>query len=198
MKLKGDWHVNRRKFLHSVGTGTIVLGSLPLLAGKMRAEGDDEMHKGFRFVVRSSGAGTNKLLVSGDGRFDLDDGDIEGGGSFDHFTVTPPAPFPIVATGTWKARRFVSFALATVHPPSDPQGTHGVYQAGVLKFEADFHPIGEATIKDVSMEVVCNLGSAGASTGLDEGVYLTFPDGTTYVPEGIGVTVFNTNHEPGE
>jgi hypothetical protein len=157
-------------------------------------------HKGFRFVVRSSGAGTDKLLLSGDGRFDLDEGgDIEGGGSFDQFTLTPPAPFPVVARGSWKARKFVSFALATVHPASNPEGTHGVYQAGVLKFTADFRPMKDATVKDVSMEVVCNLGSAGASTpGLDEGVYVTFPDGTAYVPEGIGVTIFNINHEPGE
>jgi hypothetical protein len=100
--------MKRRKFLRGAGTGTIVLGSLPLLGGKVRAGGDDgENHKGFRFVVRSSGAGTNNLLLSGDGRVDPDEGgDIEGGGSFDQFTLTPPAPFPVVATGTWKARKF--------------------------------------------------------------------------------------------
>jgi len=59
--------------------------------------------------------------------------------------------------------------------------------------------MGDATVKDVSMEVVCNLGSAGASTpGLDEGVYVTYPDGTSNVPEGVCVTIFNINHEPGE
>ena len=43
---------------------------------------------------------------------------------------------------------------------------------------------------DVLLEIVCNLGPAGASTpGKDEGVYLTF-EGVAFEPKGIGITLF--------
>ena len=75
MKRKGEWDMNRRKFLQSAGTGTIALGSLPLLAGKAWAGNDEE--KGFQFLVASFGPGTNRLLITGNGTFDTD-GNVEG------------------------------------------------------------------------------------------------------------------------
>ena len=115
--------MNRRKFLERAGTGTLALGSVPLLAGKAWG-GQSGQDRGFRFVVDSFGPGTDRLLFSGDGHFDLD-GHVEGGGNFDHFQAMMGTPAPLVSTGTWKASQFVSFTPPTV--TATPMGTHGVY-----------------------------------------------------------------------
>jgi len=196
MKLKRELDVNRRKFLKSAGAGTIALGSLPLLAGKAWAGGDDEQ-KGFHFVVVSFGPAPNRLQITGDGTFDVE-GNVEGGGSFDNFLAVPPPPDPFgsLGSGTWKARKFVSFTLPTVTAPGAPGATHGVFLGGILKLRADFHPVGMQKIKDVLLEVVCNLGAAGASTpGKDEGVTVTLPDGTEFEPHGLGITVFTHSED---
>jgi hypothetical protein len=190
LKIKAGRDLNRRKFLRRVGTGTVALGSLPLLAGRAWAQEDGE-DKGFHFLCVSlaSAPATDRVLLLGDGTFD-EAGNVEGGGKFDHWKMMGSAPLPIVSTGTWRARKFVSFALAGNTAPGDPEGTHGPYQAGVLTLNADFYPIGQEKMKDVELEVVCNLGPAGASTtGLDEGVYLTL-DGVALHPNGIGITAF--------
>lgn len=194
MKLKGEWDMSRRKFLLRAGAGTIALGSSPL-AGKAWDGSDEDEEKGFHFLVASFGSGTNRLLITGDGTFDAD-GNVEGGGSFDHFLAVPPAPFPLgsLGSGTWKAKKFVSFTLPSVTAPGDPDATHGVFQGGILTLKADFHTVGQQKVKDVLLEVVCNLTPAGASTpGKAEGVYFTFPDGTAFAPSGMGITVFTTN-----
>ena len=183
--------MNRRTFLHRASTGTIALGALPLVASKAWADGGEG--KGFNFVVVGFGSGTDRLLISGNGTFDEDG--VEGGGKFDHFMATTSPPAPLVSTGTWKAKKFVSFVLPTMTAPSDPNATHGVYQGGILTLIADFHPIGQPKVKGVQIEIVCNLGPAGASTpGKNEGVYLTL-DGMAFQPGGLGVTVFTLNEE---
>ena len=181
--------MNRRRFLEGAGSGTLALGSLPLLAGKAWASPEPD-EKGFTFQVVSFGpvGSTDRIILSGHGQFD--DEDVEGGGNFDHFRATGSPPLPLVSTGTWKAKKFVSFTLPTHTAPTDPEATHGVFQAGVLVLTADFHPLGQPAVKDIQLEVVCNLGPAGASTpGKDEGLYLNF-DGVSFEPGGTGVTVF--------
>ena len=182
--------MNRRKFLKRAAVGSVALASLPVLGGSALA--DDGSRKGYHFVVLSTVKGTpERLIISGQGSFDSQS--VDGGGHFDHFHPAAAAPFPVVATGTWKAKKLVSFALATNHPASNPEGRHGVYQAGVLKLTADFKPIGKKTLKDVMVEVVCNLGPAGATTpGLEEGVYVTAA-GLEFEPAGLGVTIFSTS-----
>ena len=84
--------------------------------------------------------------------------------------------------------------MPAVTAPGDPNATHGPFQGGILKLTADFHPVGKDKVKDVLLEIVCNLGPAGASTpGKDEGVTFTFPDGTKFVPNGLGITIFTLN-----
>lgn len=187
--------MNRRKFLQRAAVGSAALGSFAMLGGSTLAA--DGRKKNYHFVVASTDGGSERLILSGDGTFDSDD--VDGGGSFDHFRTVPPLPFPVIATGTWKAKRLVSFTLATTHLASNPEGRHGVYQAGVLDLTADFHPVGMEPIKNVPIEVVCNLGPAGASTpGKDEGVYVTFPGPHKFEPTTptTGVTIFSTDHEP--
>jgi len=185
--------MDRKTLLQRAGVGTLALGSFPVLAGNARA--DDGHKKNFRFVVLSAAPDTTeRLIISGDGRFDSKH--VHGGGSFDHFEAVGSPPLPVVATGTWKATRFVGFALPTVTAPGDPEGTHGVYQAGVLELIADFYAVGKDPVRDVPVEIVCNLGPAGASTpGKEEGVYVSFP-GLEFEPSGTGVTIFSTNKEP--
>jgi hypothetical protein len=183
--------MNRREFLHSASAGTIGLGSLPLLGSKAWTGQDchdEDKEKGFHFVVVSYpvGGGNDRLLFWGDGTFDEDG--VEGGGKFDHWQATGALPAPIVSSGKWKAKKFVSFVLPTNTVPGDPEATHGPFQAGILTLKADFYPVGEPKIKDVVLEIVCNLGPAGASTtGKDEGVYTTF-QGVAFQPPGTGNT----------
>jgi len=170
MKLKWELDVNRRKFLKSAGAGTIALGSLPSLAGKAWAGGDDEQ-KGFHFVVVSFGPAPNRLQITGDGTFDVE-GNVEGGGSFDNFLAVPPPPDPFgsLGSGTWKARKFVSFTLPTVTAPGAPDATHGVFQGGILKLRADFHPVGKqkAPATRVFAKNRGNADSASARAGIRE------------------------------
>ena len=182
--------MNRRKFLESAGAGTIALGSSTLLAGKAWADQDchnENKDKGFHFVVVGYPVNTSlndRLLFWGDGTFDEDS--VEGGGKFDHWLANSGLPGPIVSSGKWKAKEFVSFVLPTNTGPN-PEATHGPFQAGILTLKADFYPKGQPKIKDVVLEIVCNLGPAGASTpGKDEGVYTTF-QGVAFHPPGMGI-----------
>ena len=72
--------------------------------------------------------------------------------------------------------------------------THGVYEAGTLVMHATFFPNGKPAIRNVLIEVDCNLGPAGASTGKPEGAVVTFPGPPQVVfapmTPTVGVTVF--------
>jgi len=189
--------VNRRKFLKRAAVTSVALGSFEALAGSALA---DDGRKRYHFLVLSrdgGGAGSEGLIISGEGGFGS--GDVSGGGVFDHFKFMPPPPLPVLATGTWKAKKFVSFTLAPTHPASNPEGRHGVLQAGILKMTADFHPQGHAAVRNVAVEIVCNLGPAGASNpGREEGVTVTLPDGHEFEPQmptTLGVTSFSTERE---
>ncbi len=143
---------------------------------------------GFHFLVLDQVVGTpNRLILQGNGSFNKNR--ASGGGTFDHFQATGSPPLPLVATGTWKAEDVVSWS---------PGGAHGVFQGGILVIHATFKPRGAAPIKNVLLEVDCNLGPAGFNTGKTEGVIATFP-GTppvvfTPTPQGntpnTGLTVF--------
>ena len=140
---------------------------------------------GYHFLVVSAVSGTpDRLIIQGDGSFNRHR--AHGGGTFDHFMATGSPPLPLVATGTWKATDVVSF-----HPLSP---SHGVYEGGTLIIHATFFPKDHASIKNVLIEVDCNLGPAGVSTGTPEGVTVTFPGPpqVVFAPTSptTGVTVF--------
>jgi hypothetical protein len=140
---------------------------------------------GYHFLVLDAVSGTaDRLIIQGDGSFNRNR--AHGGGTFDHFSATGSPPLPLVATGTWKATDVVSFN------PLTP--THGVYEGGALVMHATFFPEGHSSIKNVLIEVDCNLGPAGVSTGKPEGVVVTFPGPpqVVFAPTSptTGVTVF--------
>ena len=187
--------MNRRKFLKQAAVTSVALGSFEALGGSALA---DDGRKRYHFLVLSRdghGQGPEGVIISGEGAFGS--GRVNGGGVFDHFKFMPPAPFPVVGTGTWKAKKFVSFTLAPIHPASNPEGRHGVFQGGTLTLMADFFPQGHAPVRGVELEVACNLGPAGAQTGKEEGVIVMLPDGHEFEPTmpTTGVTAISTERE---
>jgi hypothetical protein len=143
---------------------------------------------GYHFLVLDAVSGTSdRMLIDGTGGFNGNK--AHGGGSFDHFLAgTAPPALHIVASGTWKPTDVVSF---TPSPTS-----HGPYEGGVLVMHATFFPTGQPAIKNVTVEVDCNLGPIGFNTGKTEGVIVTFPGGPTFGPTAgpstpfTGVTIF--------
>jgi hypothetical protein len=140
---------------------------------------------GFHFLVLDTISGTSdRLIFQGNGSFNRNR--ASGGGTFDHFQATGSPPLPLTATGTWKAQDVVSWT---------PGLTHGVYQGGILVIHATLRPAGRPAIKHVLVEIDCNLGPAGFSTGKPEGVVVTIP-GTppvvfTPTTPTAGLTVFS-------
>jgi hypothetical protein len=181
----------------AVSMVTVALLALALLVGGA-AGGNSNGHRGhhgsnangqtgYHFLVFDAVSGTSdRMIIDGTGGFNGNK--AHGGGSFDHFQLGGTLPLHIVASGTWKATDVVSF---TASPTS-----HGPYEGGVLVMHATFFPTGQPAIKNVMLEVDCNLGPIGFNTGKTEGVVVTFPGGPTFVPTAgpstpfTGVTVF--------
>jgi hypothetical protein len=144
---------------------------------------------GYHFLVLNQIAGKpDRMIIQGDGSFNGNK--ASGGGVFDHFLGGTGPPATLVATGTWKAEDVVSWS---------PGSTHGVLQGGTLVIHATFKPEGQPEIKNVMIEVDCNLGPAGFTTHKTEGIVVTFPGGPIFTPtptlEGTantGLTVFST------
>ena len=140
---------------------------------------------GFHFLVADQVAGmTDRMIIQGDGSFNRNQ--ASGGGTFDHFQAVGSPPLPIVATGTWKAGDVVSWTPGT---------SHGVFEGGTLVIHATVKPNGQPAIKNVLIEIDCNLGPAGFTTGKPEGVVVTVPGtpAVVFTPTNptTGVTVFS-------
>lgn len=174
--------MERKEFLKKAGVGSLALGSLPLLADVASAD-DGEARRKFYFVALSrTASGADAIAMSGSGR--LRGGDVEGGGEFVHFNgaqLTAPSP-AFIATGGWKAVELLDF---------DEVGTWGRGVAGILTVRARLNPCEGPSIRGATLKVVCNLGPAGIlNPGEVEGYTLTLPDGTTFSPFGVGLTLF--------
>jgi hypothetical protein len=151
--------------------------------GKGHNNGGNHGRIGYHFLVLDQIAGaSDRLILQGDGSFNRNR--ASGGGTFDHFLGGTGPPATLVATGTWKAEDVVSWTPGT---------SHGVYEGGILMIHATLNPVGHPRIKHVLMEIDCNLGPAGFSTGKPEGVVVTIPAGPTFIPTSptTGVTVFS-------
>jgi len=155
--------------------------------GKGHDNGSSHGRIGYHFLVLDRIAGkSDRLILQGDGSFNRNR--ASGGGTFDHFLFGTGPPATLVATGTWKAEDVVSWTPGT---------SHGVLSGGILMIHATLKPLGQPRIKNVLLEVDCNLGPANFSTGKTEGVIVTLPDATMFTPtptaEGTpntGLTVF--------
>lgn len=205
--------MHRRDFLGKAAWGSIVLASLPkwvdALATPVLAQGQT----GFTFLAFSAAgpAGTptspqHRIAVGGTGKFDPSraGSEVEGGGAFNHHLFpgsNPPAggtPLTVVASGTWQARRLVSYKQI---------GTWGVLAAGILEMVVDLfgQTPSRTTVRGARLKVVCNIGPAGlVNPGEAEGFLLSIPGtdfftGATpgpFVPipipgtPGLGLTIF--------
>ena len=167
--------------------------------GKHRGGGPGEMAKGqpgYHFLVFDAVSGaSDRMIITGDGSFNGNQ--AHGGGTFDHFQTGTTLPLHIVASGTWRANDVVSFTHSAT--------SHGPFEGGVLVMHATFFPTGQPEIKNVTVEVDCNLGPIGFNTGKTEGVVVTFPGGPVFGPTNLGpttpftgVTVFTVGNGEGD
>src|SRR5260370_24122643 len=138
-------------------------GLMPLAAPVTTQAGDDRAAAKFFFSVLSKDDDSGHLIVlSGAGQFDRSS--VEGGGGFTHYNPVGQPPFPIIAHGTWRARRLVSFEALQGSP-------YGEQIAGVLRMDVELRPVGGRRVTG-TMQVVCNVPQANLFTGDDEGVTL--------------------------
>jgi hypothetical protein len=140
---------------------------------------------GYHFLVADQIAGApDRMIVQGDGSFNRNR--ANGGGTFDWFLAGTGPPATLIATGTWKAEDVVSWS---------PGLSHGVFEGGTLVIHATFRPVGQPVMRTVTIMVDCNLGPAGFNTGRPEGITVTLPNGTTFIPTSptTGVTIFSLN-----
>lgn len=196
---------DRRDFLKNIGLGGLALGSLPAILGTLATPAVAQGGLNFHFVnVNSAGAGAGQHLMAsfGQGHFDSKVGSrVDGKGGFFHFRPAANPPFPLVASGTWEARRLVSYKQL---------GTYGVAAAGIAEVVVDmFAQVpGPAVIRGAVVKIVCNIGAAGlANPGELEGTTWILP-GTEFEAGGtpgpfrpiaspppagtFGLTVFTT------
>lgn len=165
--------MDRRNFLKKAGLTSIASASF--LGALAKPASADDGRVGFRFVSnsRTPTVGGVRHLAQFNGDGFVTRSRVVGGGSFNHVLDTSPVPKTIVASGTWKAKRLLSFNLV---------GTYGALAAGILEMEVHLIPEGESVVGAI-LEVVCNLGAAGLFTGEEEGFVLTIP-GTPFAPGG--------------
>jgi hypothetical protein len=184
--------MNRREFLKKAGIGSIALASLPAFANALATPALADGQTNFHFTAVSLGpSGPNllhTLVMAGDGK--INPAQVEGGGSFNHVNNAASLPFPkpLLASGTWKAKRLVSW---------NPIGTYGLFAAGVLEMEVDLvREIPSPAVIPATLEVVCNIPFVPLLTGKHEGFTLTV-DGLQFTPQvpPVGVTLFTLSVE---
>ncbi len=167
-----DLHITRRQVLKGAAAAASVplLGTLPAFAEDSDDEGRSRI---FVFVAFSQapaalGLAQPRMGMTGAGTFRPPARRVSGGGSYSLFDNASSVPRPLVSSGRWRARQFVSY---------DTKGlrSYGTIQPAILTMTADVEGIGE----NLTLEVVCNVGALGpaGSTGEEEGWELS---GTGY------------------
>jgi hypothetical protein len=184
--------MKRREFLKRTGQGTVALASAPALAQLLSsvalAEGGST---NYHFLAFSSaglvGSVDHRIAMVGDGS--VTPGGVTGGGAFVHFDNAPPAPKPILGTGSWKAKGLLSY---------EQFGTWGTFASAVLEMEINLVPNGASPVPAM-LTVVCNIGPAAIFVvpPSPEGFTLTIPGFLTFTPlvPALGLTLFTTVNE---
>ncbi len=163
--------IERREYLKRAGFGSLALGSLPMLIDALARPALAQTQRGFMFLTVSAAGPRHRLAMGGQGVFDPARGSasaMSGSGSFFHFQPATSPPFPLVASGTWKARLLTSYREI---------GTYGGAAAGIGEFVIDIrrlHP-SPALIRGAVLRFFCNIGAAGLQTGKTEGITLSIP-----------------------
>ncbi len=163
--------MDRREFLKKAGFGSLALGSLPPLIDALATPALAQTQRGFIFLTVSAAGPQHRLAMGGQGVFDPARGPsspVDGGGSFFHFQPAEKPPFPLVASGTWKARLLVSYREI---------GPYGGAASGIGEFVIDIQRLrpSPALIRGAVMRLFCNIGTMGFQTGETEGITLSIP-----------------------
>jgi hypothetical protein len=170
----------------------VAAGGISLFGTGQALAAEDENFT-FRFVTVST-AGIDpdgvhhEIGMNGDGQINGSEGGVEGGGSFVHYNNDPtlPTPKPLIATGTWEVEDLISFTLT-----DSPDNPFGRYASGILEAKVRLFPDdGPEEGVPARLKVVCNLGFAGVSTGLPEGVFLKIPEVDRFEPATFPETEF--------
>ncbi len=116
----------------------------------------------------------HRVVMHGLVRFNPAKREVEGGGGFVHFDNAPPVPKPIIASGKWEAKEFVSYNLKS------PPAISGLIEASILVTNVNLLPsVGPNAGKVIpaSLRAVCNIGTLGdaGNMGEPEGYVLTIP-----------------------
>jgi len=183
--------MKRREFLKHAGQGTVALASAPalahLLSQAVHAEGGTSNYH----LLAFSSAGVvdsvdHRIAMVGGGL--VTPGGVTGGGAFVHFDNAPAVPKPVIASGSWKAKRLLSF---------EEFGTWGTFLSAVVEMEINLVPIGASPVAAV-LKVVCNIGPAGIFVVPPSAEGFTLTVGAlTFVPlvPPLGLTLFTTANE---
>ncbi len=101
--------------------------------------------------------------------------------SFNLFDQASPIPKTLIASGFWEPTTFVSYDTKGL-------GSYGTIQPAILTVLADFPGIGSG----LTLELICNSGAGGLSTGQPEGWKLldtpTYGSFVPLSPVGVGIT----------
>ncbi len=181
--------IDRRTFVKTAAAGSLAAAALPMigtsivLAGENDDDGDG--HRIFVFVSFSQapaavGATMPRIGMTGAGTFKPAARHVHGGGSYVLSDQAASVPRPLIASGRWMARQFVSY---------DTKGlpSYGTVQPGILLMKVDLEGIGEG----LTLAVVCNVGALGAAgfTGEEEGWELFgTPAYGTFHQTGVGIS----------
>lgn len=200
--------MKRREFFTNAGAGSLVFATACLTQGdsltssRTRAhaltrralEGDNEGRTNFHFDCQVKGplAGNVQHFLAMAGCGGFNDAQVEGSGGFFHIDFNSPVPKTIFASGSWKARRLVSF-----QPFGAP---YGVFQAGIAHLDIDLvRVVPSQLVVPATLRIVCSIAAAGPAsiTGLPEGIVLA-ADGLTFDQPVAGLTVFTIGVEERE
>ena len=187
--------MERKEFLKRAGVGAVVLGSVPAFADVAWADDDDDDARRFYFQALSGQASAVNLgetiVMGGCGSFR--ESKVRGGGEFVHFDGTKIPSRDFIATGSWKAKRVLSWQEI---------GTWGVAVAGILEMRVSLIPCEGRAIRGATLNIVCNLGPAGIITSpfQQEGFTLTVPGLAPFraFTPNVGLTLFTRQCEKEE
>lgn len=184
--------MDRRAFLKRAGFGALAVGSGPALAQAFATqalahEGKTNFH--FDCQVKGPLAGNVQHFLAMAGCGGFNDDEAEGSGGFLHIDFNSPVPKKIFGSGSWNARRLVSF-----QPFGNP---YGVFQAGIAHLDIDLvRVVPSRLVVPATLRIVCNVGPAGAAsvTPFPESIVLHV-DGLTFDQPVAGLTVFTIGVE---
>lgn len=186
--------MHRKDFLKKAGVGTAAVATVSglLTTEAFAAAGRHGTRRVYNFVAISGAPATShvrqpQIFMEGCGNFDPEARTVSGGGNFFFFNADSalPAPKPLIAFGRWQATSFVNYDTKGLPP-------YAVTQPAILEMLADVEAIGSG----LTLEVVCNVGAAGAAgqTGEEEGWKLMGTPYGNFMPlsPGAGLSYLST------